>query len=183
MIHLNDQSTDILRDSDLAITLADPSSPDCALILANERFAEITGYTEHSALGHNCRFLQCAETSRDDARKISTAIARRAPIARCLRNQRKSGEKFWNLLTISTVWYGEKPLVIGCQHDLGVSPSHRDVKAYNEQLFTLIERVSIRRPLSWGLISNSIQMQAMSVFMMARPTIVRSAETSAEDET
>jgi len=173
MIHMNRRSLDTLRDSDVAITLADPDSLDCQLIFCNHEFEAITGYSEASLLGRNCRFMQCADTSRDDVAKVRSAVQRAATVARCIRNRKKSGKPFWNLLTISPIWMDEKRLLIGCQCDLGSRPAHEDIKGYTKRLTHAIEGASIHVSSAWATISASMQLQAMSVFMMRQSEILR----------
>lgn len=180
MIYMRRRSLDILRGSDVAITLADPDTPDCQLIFCNDEFEAVTGYSEASILGRNCRFLQCPDTSSDDIGRIRFAVARRAPIARCIRNRKKSGEPFWNLLTISPIWMEQSLLLIGCQCDLGSHPGHEDVNAYTKRLTRAIEEASMQSSQVWATVSASMQLQAMSVFMIRQSEILKEANEKSQ---
>jgi PAS domain S-box-containing protein len=46
------------------MVVTDPRQPGNPIIVANEAFLEMTGYSGEEVLGRNCRFLQGAETDR-----------------------------------------------------------------------------------------------------------------------
>ncbi|MFB6345302.1 MAG: diguanylate cyclase [bacterium] len=102
------------------ITITDPTRPDNPIVYVNTGFETITGYSEEDALGRNCRFLQGQETSEEKLEKIRRAIKNRESISLRLRNYRKSGEMFWNHLSIHPVQNDDGKLThfVGIQQDI-----------------------------------------------------------------
>eukprot|EP00951_Prasinocladus_malaysianus_P041501 scaffold490640_cov37-Prasinocladus_malaysianus.AAC.1 len=83
--------------------VSDPTLPDCPVVFASDSFLRLTGYTREEVLGHNCRFLQGEDTDKAEVRKLRKAVARAECITTRLINYKKSGEPFWNLLTLTPV--------------------------------------------------------------------------------
>lgn len=85
------------------VLVCDARDADLPIVIANESFTEITGYAREEALGRNCRFLN--ENARDQPalEEIRAAIREGTDCRVTLLNRRRSGEWFWNDLTISPV--------------------------------------------------------------------------------
>ncbi|MGB0661752.1 MAG: PAS domain-containing protein [Mangrovicoccus sp.] len=93
----------LLESSRIPLTLADKTLPDTPLVYANSAFAALTGYSPEEVLNRNCRFLQ-GDLSQDAARaEIRDAIANSHDVQVILRNFRKSGEMFNNLLYLYSI--------------------------------------------------------------------------------
>jgi PAS domain S-box-containing protein len=92
-----------IRASRMPMVLTDPLQPDNPIIYANEAFLKLTGYHSTEVIGHNCRFLQGAETDPEAGRKITRAISKNQDISIDILNYKKNGEAFWNGLYISPV--------------------------------------------------------------------------------
>nr|AML78291.1 putative LOV domain-containing protein [Pleurastrum insigne] len=114
-----------LRDHALSscsegITIADPSQPDAPLVYVNDAFLTITGYTRDDVLGRNCRFLQGEETSREAVATLKAAVKARSKATVELLNYKKTGEAFWNRLSITPVFNEQGDMVsyIGVQSDV-----------------------------------------------------------------
>jgi PAS domain-containing protein len=58
-----------------------PRQPDNPIVLANQAFLDLTGYTADEVIGRNCRFLQGRGTSPAAIADIHAAVAE----ARCYR--------------------------------------------------------------------------------------------------
>lgn len=131
-----------LKDRALAataegITIADARLPDMPLIYANAGFERLTGYPVADVIGSNCRFLQGPETDRRTVDAIRVAIQQARECTVEILNYRKSGERFWNRLSITPVrnQQGETTHFIGVQSDI----THRkraeeELRAANEKL-------------------------------------------------
>jgi hypothetical protein len=85
------------------ILIADARVTDMPLIYVNPAFERITGYAAAEALGRNCRFLQGDDHAQPELEKIRAAFREQRASSVLLRNYRKTGELFWNDLTLSPV--------------------------------------------------------------------------------
>ncbi len=92
-----------VRATRMPMIITDPRQPDNPIVFANAAFLILTGYDHDEVVGHNCRFLQGAETDRKAVRAVREAIEARREIAIDVLNYRKNGEAFWNGLYISPV--------------------------------------------------------------------------------
>lgn len=109
-----------IANSTEPMVLSDPRLPDLPMVAVNAAFEALSGYPRIELVGHNCRFLQGADTD----------AATRARIGRCVRtgegciewivNYRKNGSAFWNLLFISPVFGddGDLRYYLGNQLDI-----------------------------------------------------------------
>jgi len=85
----------------VGISLTDPDREDNPLIYVNERFEDMTGYTD--VIGENCRFLRGEETDEETEATIQEAIDADRPVSVDIRNYRKNGRTFWNKLDIAPI--------------------------------------------------------------------------------
>ncbi|SNZ04390.1 PAS domain S-box-containing protein [Terribacillus aidingensis] len=102
------------------VVITDPSLPDNPIIYTNRGFEELTGYTSEEIIGHNCRFLQGDDTSKNDVKIIRNAIKQEDPVVVELKNYRKEGEMFWNELEIYPIYLDDekKTFFVGVQKDI-----------------------------------------------------------------
>ena len=108
---------DFFTESELPLSLTDPNASDEPLILVNDAFCRITGYTVKEAVGRNCRFMQGKDTHKTSRNAIKGDFAANRDTKVLIRNYRKSGEAFDNYLFIFNIYDGnDKPLYrIGSQ--------------------------------------------------------------------
>jgi len=101
------------------IVIADARAEDMPIVYCNDGFTEITGYSRDEVIGRNCRFLQCPETADRTVDKIRRALDAREEISVTILNEKKSGAKFWNALSITPVFRDSGELIefIGVQRD------------------------------------------------------------------
>jgi PAS domain S-box-containing protein len=102
------------------ITISDPSQPDNPIIYANGGFERMTGYDARQVVGRNCRFLQGSDTDAEAVAQIRRAVEQRREVTVELLNYRKTGEPFWNRLSIRPLrdTSGEVSHFIGIQSDV-----------------------------------------------------------------
>ena len=115
---LPDGFESFLERSNISLTLADFTWPDCPLIAANGAFFDLTGYGADEVIGHNCRFLQPeggAGPVRDRMRQFleePKAMDGKFLIS----NVTKDGEPFLNLVYMAKLQRGGvTKLVLGSQ--------------------------------------------------------------------
>jgi PAS domain S-box-containing protein len=87
-----------LQSVDAAVSIVDLQTPDQALVFVNEAFCSLTGYSAAQALGRNCRMLQHPDVDPATVRMLREAIAEGVAVRTVLRNRRRDGSDFWNLL-------------------------------------------------------------------------------------
>ncbi len=121
--------TDLLRRAldatNNLIVVTDAQAEDNPVVLVNEHFLEVTGYTREDVLGQNCRFLQVRpDGTRDDdqvgVRQLAAAVAAGKPAHVILRNYRKDGALFYNELFVTPVHGpdGRVAHFVGVQNDV-----------------------------------------------------------------
>ncbi|QIQ87798.1 PAS domain S-box protein [Erythrobacter sp.] len=96
------------------------AGPDRRIIFCNRAFCEITGYEDSDFIGTTCHILQGPETDPDTIRAISDALRDHVEFAGEILNYRKSGEAFWNDLTITPIFAPDGALdcYIGVTRDI-----------------------------------------------------------------
>lgn len=87
----------------MPIVVTDARQPDLPIVLANESFLRLTGYSADEVIGRNCRFLQGEETSQTAVAQIRAAIAQHRDATIEILNYKKDGTPFWNQLHISAL--------------------------------------------------------------------------------
>src|SRR5271170_7467294 len=95
--------TSAMMASSVAVTLTDCTKPDNPIVLANQAFTALTGYSREDAIGRNMRFLQGPGTDRAVIAEIREAVSRGESIRRDLLNYRKDGQPFWNDIAIDPI--------------------------------------------------------------------------------
>ncbi len=127
---------DFFSASQIPLTLSDPKLPDNPLILANDPFYRMTGYSADEALGANCRFMQGKGTQKASRNAIKGDLAANRDSKVLIRNYRKSGEAFDNYLYIFTVFDNtEEPLFrIGSQFEVPAINRAQEFEAHASKL-------------------------------------------------
>jgi hypothetical protein len=109
----------IFPEMPCAVTLADPSMPDCPLIGCSHTFETMTGYPWGEIIGQNCRFLNKGVNLEPAARtKLREAVQYGHEFVGILPNVRKNGERFKNFLNLTTMEVRGKKYLIGIQADV-----------------------------------------------------------------
>lgn len=95
---LNSQGHEIV-----SFCVTDPHKPDNPVIYISEGFSRLTGYEFDDIVGKNCRFLQGAETSKEDVTRIADAIKNEKDCSVNLLNYKKDGTPFINEFFLTTL--------------------------------------------------------------------------------
>ena len=111
---------EILDAVSSSIVVSDPNSPDNPITYVNPAFEKTTGYSAGEVIGHNCRFLQGPSTEQPLLEELRQALAEGREWSGVLRNYRKSGEPFWNEVSIFPARDSEGKLThfVGVQSDV-----------------------------------------------------------------
>lgn len=103
-VHIPQVIRDVFATSQIPLTLASCRYADLPLVLANEPFEELTGYSQAELLGQNCRFLQGSNDVMDARMEIRAAIESRRDACVSLVNARKDGSPFMNKLFLFPIF-------------------------------------------------------------------------------
>lgn len=109
----------VIETVDTGITIADPSQEDMPLIYVNPGFTAMTGYSYEEAVGKNCRYLQGDNREQEVRFEIARSLEKQSSCNVELENYTKSGDLFYNLLTLSPLKdEGNLRYYVGVQHDI-----------------------------------------------------------------
>jgi PAS domain S-box-containing protein len=128
----------------MPMVVSDPRKPDAPIILANQAFLDLSGYSAAEVIGRNCRFLQGPATDEADVKAIRNGLASGNDFVTIeLLNYRKDGSSFWNELSISPVYdeHGELIYYFGSQKDV---TARRRAQALEKAERTLLLEVDHR---------------------------------------
>ncbi len=85
------------------MVIVDPTEVDQPIVLANQAFLALTGYSAEEVIGSNCRILQGRDTNPAVVLKVRCAIEAAEEIDIEVLNYRKDGSEFWNQLHLSPI--------------------------------------------------------------------------------
>ncbi|WP_313893359.1 EAL domain-containing protein [Psychrobacillus sp.] len=86
-----------------AFLITDPDFPNEPIVFANEKFTEITGYTEQEVLGETNHFLNGKDTCLNTLVQIAESIKNDAIAKVEILHYKKDGTPFWNDLVIQAL--------------------------------------------------------------------------------
>ena len=92
-----------ISGSSSGFAIADATQAHRPLVYVNTAFETLSGYSSEEVLGENCRFLTAEPESSPERQRLREAVANCDGGTFLLRNRRKSGEEFWNELTLFPV--------------------------------------------------------------------------------
>ena len=110
----------IVENADTGITVADITKEDHPLVYANPMFETLTGYSKKEVVGLNCRLLQADDRDQEGVITIAKSIKEQIPCEVELKNYKKDGTPFYNLLNLTPLFSNKNILkyYIGIQHDI-----------------------------------------------------------------
>lgn len=123
----------------MPMMVSDPRQSDNPIVLANQAFLDLTGYSAEEIIGRNCRFLQGPETSSAAIQEIRDDLAAGRDTNVEMLNYRKDGTSFWNALHINPLHDDDGNIVyyFASQHD--VSRQHEATELEAAELALLRE--------------------------------------------
>ncbi|MEM7295052.1 MAG: PAS domain S-box protein [Pseudomonadota bacterium] len=92
-----------IESSPSGFAISDATDPNQPLIYVNRAFETISGYSASEVVGENCRVLTAEAEEAPERVRLRSAVRSKTGGKFLLRNRRKSGELFWNELTLSPV--------------------------------------------------------------------------------
>lgn len=109
----------VIDGSSSGFAIADAKDPELPLVFVNQAFETLTGYGAEEVLGQNCRFLTAEPNDSPERQRLRRVIKNRETGRFLLRNRKKSGEYFWNDLTLFPVYGpdGEVSQIVATQTD------------------------------------------------------------------
>ena len=158
-MRLDDDIEVFLDKVQVPVTLADATAPDMPLVATNDRFCALTGYARSEMVGTNCRFLQGEDRDQPARADIREAVRAGRSLQCLLRNYRKDGSAFQNLLFLYPIGRvgGEPRFYLGSQFEVPAEDEmprvqrHLDDLEHNLDVLlhqTLVARANTRRWLS-----------------------------------
>ncbi|MEM7269811.1 MAG: PAS domain-containing protein [Pseudomonadota bacterium] len=174
-----------IKDWQAPIAVADPDGEDCPLIYVNDEFCELTGYQRDEVVGHNCRFLQNGEAKEGEREAIREAIVKRRSHSICLKNYRKDGSSFDNLIYLDPFYTPEGgAYMVGSQFEFDVgetlTESYRAARRRYE-LESAISPEARDRELSLTAEMIDLRRQAIKLLMDAYGKMDRLANWPSKD--
>ncbi|MFK7966712.1 MAG: EAL domain-containing protein [Burkholderiaceae bacterium] len=91
---------EMAADGMLLVDIENDAQP---IVYVSDAFCSLTGYSQDEVLGRNCRFLQGANTDREQTARLGQAIRKKESASVEIINYRKDGTQFWNALKVSPV--------------------------------------------------------------------------------
>lgn len=125
----------------MPMVVTDPRQSGNPIVLANNAFLTMTGYSADEVIGRNCRFMQGSDTDAAAVAEIRKAIAtERACIVELL-NYRKNGTTFINQLHLSPIHDDDGLLLYFFGSQADVTAQHRalDLEAAEHALLREID--------------------------------------------
>lgn len=109
-----------LKASVDGIVIAECKGNDCPIIYVNPAFERMTGYRAEEVIGNDCRFLNQNTRDQEELEVLRQAIRVKESCLVTLLNHKKTGEPFWNELSLSPVFddNGHMTHYIGVQKDV-----------------------------------------------------------------
>ncbi|WP_229452014.1 putative bifunctional diguanylate cyclase/phosphodiesterase [Massilia niastensis] len=124
----------------------------------NPAFEHITGYRAAEVLGRDSRFMAAPKLDVNERAQVRLALQERRPVQVTMRNLRKSGEVFWNDLSITPVHdeHGEVTHFIGIVVDVTATKqrtAHLEHEVNHDALTGLANR-----NLLWDRLGNALHL-------------------------
>ncbi len=148
------------------VMIVSETDPDMALVYVNQAFEQVTGYARDEAIGRNCRYLQGKDRDQPELDKIRHAIAEQRDGQALLRNYRKDGRLFWNMLHVTPVRDPRSGVVthfVGVQHDI------TEIKRYQDELEHQANHDALTGLANRNLLKDRLQQALALAFRYERP--------------
>jgi PAS domain S-box-containing protein len=116
-----------IAQSPVSIVITDASG---TIEFVNNKFTEVTGYSQAEALGQNPRVLKSGETPPEEYQRLWETIGSGEVWKGEFRNRKKNGELFWERATIAPIKGSDDTIT----HYVGIKEDITERKAFEEQI-------------------------------------------------
>lgn len=125
----------------MPMVVADARAGANQIVLANQAFLDLTGYSAQEVIGRDCRFLQGEGTSPSAIAEVRRAIANEQEATVELVNYRKDGTSFWNQLYLSPIHGDDGRLLyfFGSQLDVTERRRAEDLETVQRRLLREVD--------------------------------------------
>ena len=125
----------------MPMVMTDMRRPDQPIVMANQAFLNLTGYSAEEVVGRNCRFLQGPDTCEIAVAELRAAIVEGRDVTTELLNYRKDGSSFWNELHLSPIRddCGEVIYIFGSQRDVSERRAAQALAASEHRLLREVD--------------------------------------------
>jgi PAS domain S-box-containing protein len=141
----------------MPMVVTDPRQPDNPIVLANQAFLDLSGYSADEVIGRNCRFMQGPRTDPRQVAKIREALAAERDATIELLNYRKDGSTFWNELFISPVHDDEGRLAYNFSSSKDISKRRQALDLEAEE-YRLLREVDHRAKNALALVQGIVRL-------------------------
>jgi len=154
----------IVNNTQVGLVVADARLPDLPLTYVSRAFQKITGYTEEEVIGKNALFLHGSDTAQPALAELRAALREGRPHHAALRNYRKNGEMFYNLLTVLPLFDEQHTLT----HFIGIQQEVADLKHAEEDLHNIHAAYNARLQVISHELRNPLQAIAIVVDLLEK---------------
>jgi PAS domain S-box-containing protein len=125
----------------MPMVMSDPRQPDNPIVLANQAFLDLSGYSAEEVIGRNCRFLQGAGTSPSAIAELRAAVHEGREASVELLNYRKDGSAFWSQVHLSPLHddAGQLAYFFGSQIDVTAYRKVQTLEASEHRLLMEVD--------------------------------------------
>lgn len=110
----------MVAKSSLAFIVSNPRLFDNPIIICNDAFTKMTGYSRDEVIGRNCRFLRGQDTQPEATEKLRNGIFNNENLLVEILNYKRDGSSFRNAVMIAPMFDddGELAYFLGSQMEL-----------------------------------------------------------------
>jgi diguanylate cyclase (GGDEF)-like protein/PAS domain S-box-containing protein len=148
------------------VVIVSASDPELPLVYVNQAFENVTGYSRDEVIGRNLRLLQGDDRAQPDIEKIRRAIAEQRDGRALLRNYRKDGSLFWNMLYVTPV---RDPHSNQVTHFVGVQNDMTEIKRYQDDLEHQANHDALTGLANRNLLKDRLQQSVALAHRYGRP--------------
>jgi len=129
----------------MPLVITNAREPDHPIVLTNQAFLDLTGYSASEVIGRNCRFLQGPLSASLALDEIRRGLEEKREISVELINYRKDGSTFWNQLAISPVFSEDGDVIyhFASQRDVSKQRRAQEMEAAERLLLMEVDHRSM----------------------------------------
>ena len=150
----------VFEQASIPLSLSSSLYEEHPLILVNQPFEKLTGYTSSEVIGQNCRLLQGEKTEANAVASLSQSIAEGVANEVTITNYRKDGSPFINHLFLFPIetHNPDETFFVGAQYDVSEAVT---VSIINSRLESIENSLSDARTVMQSYGFNMLRKNAM----------------------